>query len=396
MNKLIIIHVDGLSYEYINNQAMPFLSDLRKNKGVYRLAPSLFFQANMPAYTGQDASQHGRIVEYIYDPGHSPLAGFRRWAGILERVDRLLPESLSSLFRYGLGWGYSHLKQTPPIKLHFIPFHLSPYFKFSFNESYLGEDIFMRVRKAGLRTAWDDEDFSSNVKRRWLGTYFYKFYPEIMVNWAREKIRKGIDFIWVDLGAEPDKYGHCFGPDINKFSGILKKIDRQIEKLITLARQNNYRFIVFSDHGMEEVKGCLNLASIFKKNGLRIEKDYIPFYDSTLARFWIKEKEAGMKIKSLLQRLGKGICIDENNCQALGIPLDNSIGEILFAVEQGLLILPNFYQGKKPVKGMHGYREQKSGPLDGVLASDSVSLKVDIRYRVKDICSLAIESLDIE
>jgi len=400
MNKLIIIHIDGFSYDYIDKSSTPFLNSFSQRGLARRMAPSVFFQSNMSAYTGKEAVSHNRIVEYIYDSSNSPFAGFKRFGHILDRFDRCMPYQIQKFWRYGLSWLYTTLFRQPAVKLHFIPFSISPNFNFSFNDMYIkGDDIFSMVRRAGLRTAWDDEDFVANVKRRWMGTYFYRFYPGIMTDWAMERIKGGIDLIWVDLGAELDRCGHRYGPDKSKFLGVLKKIDQNLERLVTMAEKHHYHFIVFSDHGMESVRGEIDISGRLNTKGLINGRDYLAFYDSTLARFWARDSGVLQKIKAEAANLGHGRCIEQKDSIDIGVPLNKSIGELLFAVEQGYIILPNFYQGKKMVRGMHGYLGQRQGPLDGIFISDMAKgvghSYSDNRQRVKDIASLTLKAIGI-
>ena len=400
MNKLIIIHIDAFSYEYVDRAATPFLYGLCQKTVFKRMAQSRFFQANLSAYTGADAGSHGRIVEYVYDPDNSPFYSFKKFAGILDRLDKFMPCAIRKLWRHALSWCYTTCLHKPPVKLHLIPFSICHNFNFSFNRPYIkNEDIFMKVRKAGLRTAWDDEDFVSNVKRRWMGTYFHRLYPEAMIDWAKERIKQGVDFIWVDLGAELDKFGHKYGPEKTKFISVLNKIDRNLEKLIKAAEKHKYRFIVFSDHGMEHVKGVVDISSKLNEEGLINGENYIGFYDSTLARFWIKNNDIKEKLKEVISRIEHGSLLEEKDSIKYGIPMKDAISDVVFAVDQGYLLVPNFYQGNKMVMGMHGYLEDKQGPLDGIFVTGAQQFKCDApdgRMRIKDIAELVLKSIGIK
>jgi len=399
MNKLIIIHIDAFSYEYVDRTTTPFLHELSQRSVFKRMAPSRLFQANLSAYTGTDAASHGRIVEYIYDPANSPFSSFKKSARVFDGFDKFMPCAVRKVWRYGLSWLYSTCLRKPPVKLHLIPFSICHNFNFSFNQRYIKkENIFMEIRKAGLKTAWDDEDFASNVKRRWMGTYFHRLYPDTMIDWAKENIEKGIDFIWADLGAELDKCGHKYGPDKTKFTKLLNKIDRNLGKIIKAAEKHKYKFIVFSDHGMEHVKKNVDISSGLNKEGLVNGRDYIGFYDSTLARFWTKNNDINKKIKEVVSNAEHGRLLEEKDSIQYGIPRKESIGDIVFAVDQGYLLLPNFYQGREMLKGMHGYLEDKQGPLDGIFVTDAGEAVETSgnRMKVVDIAGLALKTAGIK
>lgn len=392
MNRLVIIHIDGFSYEYMNN--IPYLRSLLQEGLARRMEPSIFFQANISSYTGRDVNSHKRIVEYIYDPENSPFTGLRKAGVVLDGIDRYTPYILQKYSRYIFSYLYTTFFRRPPVKFHFIPFSLAPYFKFSFNNMYImGNDIFTRAKKAGLKTAWDDEDFTYNIRRRWMGTYFYRFYPGAMSEWGIEKIKKGVELIWVDLGAELDRCGHKYGPDASMFIDVLRKISLEIKKLIGAAERYSYNFIIFSDHGMESVKSVVNIDRHLRERGLINGRDYIGFYDSTLVRFWGMETVI-QKIKEILVKEPHGKYIEKKDCLEIGLPLNGYIGQAIFAVEQGGLILPNFYQGNKSVKGMHGYLEKREGPLDGIFISNVTWNSR--RAKGSDIAALTCRILGIE
>ena len=124
---------------------------------------------------------------------------------------------------------------------------------------------------------------------------------------------------------ELDKIGHKYGAKSKEMIDAIKNVDKKI-----------YRMdfdIILSDHGM---------ADITKK--VSVPKTENCFLDGDMARYWGGEKELE-KIKEKLPL---------KNGKIISWP-DKSYGDLIFMANTGVLIHPNFWDGKKPSKAMHGY-----------------------------------------
>jgi hypothetical protein len=124
---------------------------------------------------------------------------------------------------------------------------------------------------------------------------------------------------------EIDKTGHKYGTKSGELKKIVGKVDRKISKMDF--------DIILSDHGMVDITGTA-----------RVSKTENCFIDSDMARYW-GSKEELEKIKRELP-LKDGKIIEWP---------DKRFGQLIFVAKTGVLILPNFWQGGKKVKAMHGY-----------------------------------------
>lgn len=124
---------------------------------------------------------------------------------------------------------------------------------------------------------------------------------------------------------------------------------------------------VLSDHGMTDVTrqvdvmGAVERARAQAAPGASFQegRDWLAFYDSTLARFWWLSEEARRDlrpaVREALQALDAGRWLGPEEERQLGIHFeDRRYGEDLFLVEPGALIVPS-YMGRRAVRGMHGY-----------------------------------------
>ncbi len=119
------------------------------------------------------------------------------------------------------------------------------------------------------------------------------------------------------IGLDLDKTAHKYGTKSIETIMRIRKIDDWL-------KTQNFD-VVMSDHGMMDIKETITLP-----------ETEICFIDSTMARYW----DGSPKLP-----LNKGRIIKS----------DSKYGETVFLVDPGILILPNYWQGKNPVKAMHGY-----------------------------------------
>ena len=133
---------------------------------------------------------------------------------------------------------------------------------------------------------------------------------------------------------ELDKVTHEYGTKSEQTIKTIKKIDKEISK--------KEFDIIFSDHGMIDIKKIITVP---------LSEDC--FIDSDMARYWGNEEELKKIKDKLLMKDGKIIKWK-----------DESYGDLIFIVKPGILILPNYWQGNKSAKAMHGYygsnKEMKS------------------------------------
>ena len=146
--------------------------------------------------------------------------------------------------------------------------------------------------------------------------------------------KKGIKINFYYFG-EIDRLAHEHGTDNKKVIDEIKRVDKKISKMKW--------DLIFSDHGMLNIKDIVSVP---------INKNC--FIDSDMARYWGDKKELEKIKKNLPIKKGKII-----NWK------DKRFGDLIFLANQGVLISPNFWQGKRIVKAMHGY-DGKNRELKGI------------------------------
>jgi hypothetical protein len=118
---------------------------------------------------------------------------------------------------------------------------------------------------------------------------------------------------------------------------------------------------VFSDHGMSDVHGSVDLIPEVERLLGTNGKRYLAFYDSTMARFWVQDEAVRDRLISALQRRTDGRVIPDDELAQLGGRFDDrSQGDVIFVLKEGLILLPS-YMGRSMLAGMHGYHPDSRG-----------------------------------
>ncbi len=152
----------------------------------------------------------------------------------------------------------------------------------------------------------------------------------------------------------------------------------RIEK-IAAAAGPDARIFVLGDHGMCDVRGSIDLMKEVETLGLDIPRDYVPFYDSTMARFKIRSARARDSLGKLLGDRTSGRVLGPDEMRRLGTVFpDGRFGDLVFLADPGIIFLPS-YMGVEGVAAMHGYHpdvdEMSSLMLsNGALPEDGMSL----------------------
>ena len=157
-----------------------------------------------------------------------------------------------------------------------------------------------------------------------------------------------------------DWVGHQSGPDSPQMDDAIRLVDSLVKEVheLTLRYYRHVRLLVTGDHGMVDVKSYHDLDNeVLKSIPFSEPDDYVCFRDSTMARFWFFKPGAEEAIRASLSKVPWGQIINEDLVAKHHIRFaDNSNGDLIFLLEPGTVLMPNYYQGGGVLpKGMHGY-----------------------------------------
>lgn len=152
-----------------------------------------------------------------------------------------------------------------------------------------------------------------------------------------------------------------------------------------IARYDDVRLFVYSDHGMTETISTVPLMDRIDSLGLKFGEDYLAVYDSTMARFWFENANARATITAALEQETHGHILSHDELAHWGCDFaDNEYGETFFLLDPGRLLCPSF-MGEKPLVGMHGYDPDHE---DSIAAFMTNVPDITIPKRLDDIYTL--------
>ena len=356
----LVFFIDALGWELV-----------RKFDCFREVAPHRYRQRTVLGYscaaqptilTGLSPEEHGHWAMF-YRSERSELAPLARLS--------VLPDALSSRHRFRrrlLGWHQKRSGFTGYYNFYRIPFRLFRYF-----DIVEKRDIYApRAFESGAQSLFDLLSREGVAYRVW--------------NW-----RHGLDRAFGELGqalredspprfaflytAVMDALLHGHIGDDETVARALMDLEVRVLDAVRTAQERYSRVdvLIFSDHGMLETKDSSDVMSVIVRLGLRHERDYFAFYDSTMARFWFSNDRARQKIETALQGLDCGTILSDEDLKREGIYFgDRRFGELVFLANPGTLIIPS-HMGATAPRGMHGFTPDHDDSYAALMSDAPIS-----------------------
>ncbi len=293
--------------------------------------------------SGLTPAEHKLWSSFYYDPQNSPF----KWTRFL----RLLPNPLfqHARIRNRLSqWIKKRCGFTGYFQLYAIPFEHLHLFNYAEQKRIWdpgglpqGKSIFDRLAEANIPYHVHDSNVGDDLR-------FERLQAQIQ--------RQAIDFAYCSLG-RLDGLMHAAGTDHPDIGKLMEWYDEKIRALLDAAEENysEVAWYVFTDHGMHNVTESHNLMADIEALGLEWNKDYVAFYDSTMARIWLLNEKARTPIVQCLNNHPKGQLLSAKELKEFGVWFeDGQYGDLVFLMNSGIQIAPSF-MATKAGKGLHGY-----------------------------------------
>ncbi len=350
----IFILIDALGWDYIKNR--PFLDDICPIK---RPVKSIlgFSSGVIPSIlTGRYPPEHKHWFLYYYSPQQNCFLwtkAFQRLPPKLlnNRYTRKLVEEISKRM---MGYnGYFETYLIPVERLHLY-------------------DICENKRIYAPRGMRNGKNLFDILQERHIDykCYAYPMKDQEIFSQAQRDVQETDSPYYFLYFSESDAYLHRGCKDADGTNKMIDYYEREIRTLVTRARKKHdqVNLYVFSDHSMSPVYETYDLQTGIEGLGLKITEDYIPFYDSTMARFWFFNDRAREAIVNFLRDKPYGRVLSPEEKKSRHVYFeDNMYGEELFLMNNGTIINPS-YMGCRAPEGMHGY-DIDDGRMDAVLVS---------------------------
>lgn len=331
--------------------------------------------------SGLTPSEHKLWSSFYYDPDGCPY----KWTRYL----RLLPNfifrrgrvrnQISKLIKKVCGF-------TGYFQIYAVPFQHLPLFNYAEQKRIwepdglpCGKTIFDRMAQEGIPYFVHDSDVGDAAR-------FEQLTGDIQ--------RRRVDFAYCSLGGL-DALMHAEGTDSPKIEKLMQWYDGKIRALLDTAEENynEVSWHIFTDHGMHNVTGSYDLASDIEALGLEWNKDYVAFYDATMARIWFLDERSRTPISQSLGNHPKGRIISNDELRESGTYFeDGQYGDLIFLMNSGIQIIPSF-MGIKPCKGMHGFNPADPDSLASLSSNQRIPAHIT---KIQHIHQLMMEELTLE
>ena len=350
---MIVVLVDALGWT-LAERASGFAPALPARRP---LATVLGFSTGaLPtAFTGRMASEHGRWLMYARARGSGVFRGF----GALRALPRRVRTSLRLtrlLERVVAGRGvrgYFNLYDVPREEL--AAFDLPE-----------RDDIF----SAGglpVDSLWDALERKGAA---WRGWNWRTPEAEARAQALGELAGGRLDFLFL-YSAALDARLHHEGSRGASVQASLAEWSAWFDAAATAARRGGREpwLYLCSDHGMVDVRATVDVMARVAALPFRRGRDYLAFYDSTMARFWWRDAAARDRIRQALAAEPRGRWLSREQMAREGVAFaDARFGDDVFLLEPGALMVPSF-MGGAPVAAMHGY-DPAHPDMAGILAAN--------------------------
>jgi hypothetical protein len=350
--------IDALGWENLSER--PFLDDIIRTRCPLRTVLGFSSGAEPSILTGLAPMKHGRWTMYARNPARTPFR-LARWTA-------LWPEGVpgaGSLRRFLAWWVREKEGVRGYFDLYEVPLRLLPQFDLPERANLFDvagvspvPSLFDRLSEKGIpfrSWSWrspEERNFAELTRR----------------------IGRGEGGVYFLYSAALDALQHVKGTRAPEVSEMIDGYERRIGAIFRLAEERGLSpsLFVFSDHGMTDTVGTIDLMSQVAALGLDAPRDYLPFYDSTMARFWTHGDGAREKLVSLLRRTPHGRLLEDVELAREGVLFeDRRYGEIVFLMDPGWQIEPSF-MGRRAVRAMHGFHPDDPGSSAVLLSSRAI------------------------
>jgi hypothetical protein len=367
----IYVLVDALGWEILRGR--PFLDDLLVERRWLTTILGYSSGAIPTLLSGMTPSEHGHWNLIYRDPERSPF----RWTRPLARLPRPLVENrvsrraLKMVARRVSGYrGYFSLYDYPVA--HLAEFDLTEKRDIYQPGGLDRPSIFDDMRQAGV--PYECYTYHAHTDAQILD-----LAPERA---ARSEAR--VLFLYLS-GLDHHLHFHVHEPDsVTATLAWYEAGLRRVWEAATRARAD-VRLFVFSDHGMTPIRWTYDLRRDVQALGLRVQTDYLPAYDSTMARFWVWNERARHALTGLLTDHPCGRLLGPAELQRLGVWFeDGRYYHLLFLMKPGMLLSPSD-MGTVRFAGMHGYHPSEPTADAVLLATAPVDRAVEHITQVRGV-----------
>ncbi|MGD0995698.1 MAG: alkaline phosphatase family protein [Candidatus Bathyarchaeia archaeon] len=378
-NLKVFFYIDALDSSILTSTHMPFLYNIAAKHSRWDLHNVLGYSFAIQAcmLSGKYPEENNHWMPYFYSPESSPTL-FK----LLNKIGILFPIDKQPSLRFIIEGQCRKLLLNKGVHINNVPLgivnkiSLYPYY-------YMCELPFFDE----LSITFDRND----SKLTYIGPPFIRkhFYSILLEHVKASQRDNETVFVYDDA---LDGLGHKFGPTSQEYLLYARSLDRVLNSVYRQLRAtygDRLTFLVFSDHGQSQLKGSFDIISQIEAYDLHFAKDYICFVDATMAMFWVTDKAVREKITSALSSLKFGTLLSNSQRKKYNLQFRNEkmYGDLIYVMNPGWSLFPNFFSPFHPMKGLHGYLPEE--PVQNAFLISDTAIDHDI-FHIKDIKDVLI------
>lgn len=390
MKKTLIFLLDAVRPDYISKDQMPFLYSLRKKNLFLPMKTQIGYSSGAHAtiWSSLHQDKHGKFLIYYYDPNNSPF----KWASWMI----IIPPFFRKFFIAALKVPYYKIKalnrsQLPEWyrKIINYPPALPPRIA-----KLVSTGGIIPKHKDTLFTVLDKEKISWFTQTDFPVSYLTKSKPKLLEQFKLTDNK--VDFFYFYYA---DGLGHVKGIYSKEMKDYLKKVDNTVKRLIMKAKEkhDDINYIIFSDHGMCEIKHHINIQKYLKKLPIKQPKDYIAFFDATMARFWVFNDKARKILDKVLRKIPHATFIDNKLKKKYHIEFkDRKWGDFMLVIDPHYRPFPDYFAPLKfAIKSYHGYLPE-TPCTNGIFMSNFIKPKKKLKeINIVDILPTILKGIGL-
>jgi len=338
----LFIFIDALGWEVLKAHDF-LLADRVRERRPLRTILGYSSACDPSIISGLLPCEHGLWSSYYYSPATSPF----RWLKPLQ----LLPEALFSRARVRhclSAMVKRHCGFTGYFQLYAVPFRQLPLFDYS-EKKRIWEP-------GGLPRGQSIFDLLAARGDRWFVHQSGAGDAHNLARLTALAAAGALDFAYISLG-RLDALMHAVGTRQPQVGELIRWYDTRLRQLLAAAESAyaEVPWYLFTDHGMHDITATHDLPADIARLGLKYGRDYVAFYDSTMARFWFLQPAARERITGALTGHPRGRWLGDDELRRWGVYFpDHRYGEAVFLMQSGVQMVPSF-MGARPAAGIHGF-----------------------------------------
>ncbi len=389
---MAIFFLDAVRFLDLIPENTPFLTRLMQ-EGIGGSLETLLAYEGIAAtiFTGTYPTEHGVWTRYYSDPERSPFKWISPFSSVLERLNGSLASNRAKIVRFGI------MKLSTSLAgISFFPgLDEVPLKRLAQLSLSMKRNLFEPRCFGNIPSLFDILN-ASGISYRYFDHELFDSDFSVCRRAIRSRTKYDVSVVrFVDL----DTISHRYGLGSKERNSSLKRTDEHVRKIVSEWREEDPSLAVvcFADHGMVKVKEFVDLEKTILSSGLVPFEDFGMFLDSTVARFWgNSEKLAG--IRKALSRLECGRFLSPEERARYRIPASESWGQLMFLLEPGYVVSPNFFEKSSIVKAMHGYDPTTPG-LETFCLVNSQDLRSPVhssKIRMVDVLPTTLDMLGLD